>query len=170
MTIKIGGGGYRTTLQLQLALEVFSDEFAVEAAVLDEDFVGALAGDDDSAEVDSGDVGLERCGVAHGTAVVRVVELHAEALDEVEVGVVAGEGEDEVVGDGQAARGRGDGYVVFGDVGDIAGEVGGDLAVPDAVVDVGQDPILHVGVHLLAAMDEGNARAVAPEVERVDGG
>jgi hypothetical protein len=42
----------------------------VEASVLDEDLVGALAGDDDSGEVDAGDVGLESGGVAEGAAVV----------------------------------------------------------------------------------------------------
>src|ERR1017187_9139555 len=118
MTIKIGG--YRTTLQLQLALEVFRDELAVEAAVLDEDFVGALAGDDDSAEVDAGDVRLERGLIANRAAVIGFVELHAEALDEIEVGMVAGEGKDEVIGDGHIAVGCGDGDVVLGDVGDVA--------------------------------------------------
>ncbi len=52
---------------------------------------------------------------------------------------------------------------------DGAGEEGRDLAILDAVVDVGQDPVFDVAVHLRAAMDEGDARAVAPEVERRDG-
>ncbi len=77
----------------------------MEAAVLDEYLVGAFAGDDDAGEVDAGDVGLKRCGVADRAAVVRVVEGDAEALDEAEVGVVAGEGEDEVVGQGDGAGG-----------------------------------------------------------------
>ena len=68
------------------------------------------------------------------------------------------------------AAGGGDGEVVFGDARDGGGEVGGDLAVLDAVVDVGQNPVLHVVVHLGAAMDQGDARAVTPEVERGDGG
>ena len=49
-------------------------------------------------------------------------------------------------------------------------EVGCDLAVLDAVVDVGENPVLHVAMHLGAAMHEGDACAVAPEIERGDGG
>ena len=77
---------------------MLGDECAVEAAVLDEDFVGALAGDDDAGEIDAGNVALERGGIADRAAVVGLVELDAEPLDEVEVGMVAGEREDEVVG------------------------------------------------------------------------
>ena len=75
----------------------------MEAAVFDEDFVGALAGDDDAGDVNAGDVGLEGGGIVDGAAIVFGVEMDAEALDEGEVGVVAGEGEDEVVGDGEGA-------------------------------------------------------------------
>src|ERR1035441_934502 len=107
MTILIGEG-VRQNLQLQLALQVFRDELAVEAAVFDEDFVGALAGYDDSTEVDAGDVGLKRRLIAHWAAIVGFVEFDAEAFDEVEVGMVAGEGEDEVSGDGHIAVGCGD--------------------------------------------------------------
>ena len=89
--------------------EVLGDELAVEAAVFDEYLVGAAAGEDDTGEVDAGDVGLERRGVADGGAVVGLVEADAEFFQEAEVGVVAGEGEDEVVGDGNLASGGGDG-------------------------------------------------------------
>ena len=54
--------------------------------------------------------------------------------------------------------------------GDCRGKVGGDFAVLDAVVDVGQDPVLNMAMHLRAAMDQGDARAMSPEVERGDGG
>ena len=110
-------------------LEVFGDELAVEAAVLDEDLVGAPAGEDDSGEVDAGDVGLQRRGVAERAAVVGLVEADAELLQEAEVGVVSGEGEDEIVGDADAAAGSGEGDLVLGDARDGGGEVGGDLAV-----------------------------------------
>jgi len=71
----------------------------VEAAVFDEDFVGAFAGYDDAGEIDSGDVGFEGGGIADGATGVGFVETYAEGLDEAEVGVVAGEREDEMVGD-----------------------------------------------------------------------
>ena len=86
-------------------LQVFGDELAVEAAVFDEYLVGAAAGDYDTGEVDAGDVGLQRRGVADGAAVVGLVEADAELLQEAEVGVVSGEGEDEIVGDADAGRG-----------------------------------------------------------------
>ncbi len=70
----------------------------MEAAVFDEDFVGALAGNDDSGEIDSGYVGFEGGGIADRAAGVGFFELHAERLDEIEVGVIAGQGEDEMVG------------------------------------------------------------------------
>ena len=89
----------------------------------------------------------------------------------VEVGMVAGEGEDEVVGQGErcppvVARVTVSSVMLR----DRAGEVCGDLVVLDAVVDVGQDPVFDVAVHLRAAMHEGNARAVPPQFERGDGG
>ena len=55
-------------------------------------------------EINAGDVGLEGGGVADGAAGVFGVELDAERFDEGEVGVVAGESEDELVGDGEGAR------------------------------------------------------------------
>src|ERR1017187_8443350 len=110
------GGGVGQKSQLQLALQVFGDELAVEAAVLDKYFVGAFAGDDDAGEVDAGDVGFERGRVAYGAAVVRLVQLHAQPLDKPEVGVIADESEDKVVGQRDPAVGRGQGDVVFRDL------------------------------------------------------
>ena len=75
----------------------------MEAAIFDEDLVGALAGDDDSREVDSGDVALECCRVADRAAVVGFVRLTPSRSMKAEVGVVAGEGEDEVVRQGEVA-------------------------------------------------------------------
>ena len=77
--------------------EMLGDELAVEATVFDEDFVGTLARDYDSGEIDSGDVTLECRGVADGAAVVAFVEGDAEAFDKAEVRMIAGERENEVV-------------------------------------------------------------------------
>src|SRR5438067_1135585 len=137
---------------LQLSFQVFGDEFAVEAAVLDEDFVGALAGYDDASEVDAGNVGFERGRVAEWAARVGLVQCDAEALDELEVRVVAGEREDEVVANRERAGRRLQRDLVFGDVGDAGVEVSRDLAVLDAIIDVGQDPVLHMPVHLRPAV------------------
>jgi hypothetical protein len=142
----------------------------MESPVFDEDLAGAIAGYDDTGEIDAGDVALERCRIADGATIIGGVQLDAEVLDEAEVGVVAGEGEDEVVGDDLGAFGGGEGHVIFRDAGDNCVEVGGDLAVLDAIVDVGEYPVFDVAVHLRAAVDEGYAGSVAPEVEGCDGG
>src|ERR1700754_2191683 len=88
--------------------EMASDERAVEAAVLDEDLVGALARYDDAGEVDAGDVAFERCGIADGAAAVGFVEAYAEFFDKAEVWVVAGEREDELVCEDELALGCGE--------------------------------------------------------------
>ncbi len=69
----------------------------MEAAVFDEDFVGPLAGDDYASEIDAGDVAFERRGIADWAAVVGFVQLHAQAFDEVEVRMIASQGEDEMI-------------------------------------------------------------------------
>ena len=60
--------------------------------------------------------------------------------------------------------------VVRPDLDHRAAEVSGDFAVLDAVLDVGQDPVLDVIMQFRSAMDQGHARAVPPEIERRDGG
>jgi len=142
--------------------QMLGDELAVEASVFDEDLVGSLSGDDDSGEVDSWHVAFERGGVADGAARVGLVQGDTEALDETEVGVIAGEGEDEVIWQGEFALGSGEGDGVFGDADDAGVEVRVDFAVLDAVVDVGEDPVFDVAVHLGAAVDEGDFRSVTP--------
>ena len=78
-------------------LQIHCDQLAVEAAVLDKDLVGPLAGDDDSGEVDARDIALERRRIADRAAVVRFVQLHAERSMKLEVRVIAGEREDELI-------------------------------------------------------------------------
>ena len=52
----------------------------------------------------------------------------------------------------------------------VAVEVGLDLSVLDAVLEVGLDPVLHVMVQLRSAMHQRDARAVPPQIERRNGG
>ena len=146
----------------EFSLEVFGDELAVEAAVLDEDFVRPFAGDDDASEIDAGHVRFEGRWVADGAAVVGLVKLHAETLDEVEVGMVPREREYEVIRNGEAAARGGESDVVLGDVGDGGGEVRGDLPILDAVIDVGQDPVFDVAMHLRTTMDKSHLCTMSP--------
>src|SRR6185437_8578913 len=83
-------------LRLLLGGEGGGDLYAVETAVLNEDFVGAGAGHDDSGEIDTGYVAFERFLVADGEA-VDAGTGDAETFEKSEVGMIAGESEDEVV-------------------------------------------------------------------------
>jgi hypothetical protein len=112
----MGEGGTPEMLSFQIPFKVFSDELAVEAAVFDEDFVGAFAGDDDAAEVDARNIGLERGGIADRASIVGCVECDAERFDESEVGVVTGQREDEVIWQRDRACGCCKGDVVFADI------------------------------------------------------
>ena len=76
----------------------------VEAAVLNEDLVGARAGHDHPGQINARHIALQRLRIADGQP-VRPFEAHAQPLQKVEVGMVAGHGEDKVVGDGVAALG-----------------------------------------------------------------
>ena len=100
----------------ELRAERIGDELAVEASILDEDLVGALAGHDDAGKVDAGYVGLKRAGVANRAAIIGLVQADAKALNEGEVGVVAGKGEDKVVFKGESALRRLQDHLIFGDV------------------------------------------------------
>src|ERR1700730_13860471 len=51
-----------------------------------------------------------------------------------------------------------------------AAEVGGNFAILDAVLNVGQNPILHVAMEFRPAMYQDHARAVPPQVKSRDGG
>src|SRR5579875_1979552 len=100
-------GRRRITMSLaEFLREVGGDHGAMEAAVLDEDLVRPLAGDDHAGNVESGHVGLQRLGLADRAARVAWVELYTERLDKGEVRVIPGQREDEVVADGLLALGR----------------------------------------------------------------
>ena len=105
-------------LEEKLRAERVRDLLAVKAAVFNEDFVRALTGYDHAGEVDARDIGLKRAGIVMRDLIVGGVERDAKRLDKGEVGVVAGEGEDEVVRQGEGARGGGKGDGVGGNIDD----------------------------------------------------
>ena len=57
--------------------QMFGDELAMETAVLDEDFVGALAGDNHACKINSRDVGFEGVAVADGATRVGSVQVNS---------------------------------------------------------------------------------------------
>ena len=85
----------RYLLSSQFVLQIGGDEFAVEAAVLDENFVGPRAGDDDPGQIDSRHIALQRyrstTGFRSGPSSSR------RSFKELEVGMVAGQREHVVV-------------------------------------------------------------------------
>src|SRR5579864_4739292 len=80
----------------QLLAQIGGDELAVEASILDEDFIGARAGHDYTRHVDSRHIALQRLRVANRAALLRR-KLNSHAGQEVVIGVVAGHGENKIV-------------------------------------------------------------------------
>ena len=141
---------------------------AMEATVLYEDFVGSRAGYDDAGEIDTGDVAFEGLRIEGGGSVL-AVESDAEGFEELEVGVIAGHGEDEIIFECALAFGGAETDGIRGNFLDGGVEGAVDFVMADAVFYVRENPVFYVAMHLVAAMDKGNAGAVPPEIERSDG-
>src|SRR6516162_5385842 len=105
----------------------------MKAAVLDEDFVGAHARDNDSGEVNAGDAAFQRLGVNNRSLVVIAAQPASETADELEVGVIAGHGEDPVVWEMPFSFGCAQYHLVGGDFFHRTVEIGVDLSGLDAV-------------------------------------
>ncbi len=115
----------------------------MKAAVLDEDFVGVGAGDDDSGQINSRAFALQRLGIRDGLRRGRI-QMDPVVGHELEVGAVAGHGKDEIVLDGDFAFRRLQHHFVRPDLFDDRVEVALDFAALDAVFNVRLDPIFHV--------------------------
>ena len=153
----------------QLAAQIFGDLPPVVASVLDENFVGVHSRDDDARQIDSGNVALQGVGVDHRLGGGLLGELDAERAQEAEVGMIAGHGEHEIVLQPQLALRRVEQDRIRGDLAHGGVEVRGDFMVLDAIFDVGLDPVLDVGRDGRAAMHQGDARSVTPELQGGDG-
>src|SRR5215469_10555245 len=138
-----------------------SDLLAVEAAILDKNLVGARSGHDHTRDVDSRYVALERNRIAYRTTLFGG-EFDSHRAKKFIVGMISGEREDKVVLDFHLAFRGVQHDVICLDRLDRAAEVSSDLTVLDAVLDIGENPVLHVRMHLRPAMDEGDSRSMAP--------
>src|SRR5215469_2495003 len=133
---------------------------AVEAAVLDEDFAGVEAADEDSGDVNSGDVGFESFEVDFGLARFGV-ETNADGFEELEIGMIAGHGEGVKRGEFfRAAAILNDDFAGL-EAHDFGVEAGGDFSGADAIFDVGADPVFEGAAEFGSAMNESDARAAA---------
>jgi hypothetical protein len=81
------------------------DQRAVEAPILNEDLIGARAGHDHARQIDARHIALQRLRIANRQPVL-ALQAHAQCFKELEVGMIAGHGEDKVVLHGLAALGR----------------------------------------------------------------
>src|SRR5580765_1163921 len=70
----------------ELPLKIQRDLAAVKAAILDENLVRAVAGDNDTGKVDARDVGFERFQVDAGFAIREFSDLYADASKEIKIG------------------------------------------------------------------------------------
>src|SRR5215467_638275 len=129
------------------------DLLAVKAAILDKNLVGARSGHDHTCNIDSRHVALERNGIAHRTTLLGR-EFDSHGAKKFIVGMISGEREDKVVLDSHLAFRRVQYDAICFDLPDGAAEVGSDLPVLDAVLDIGEDPVLHVRMHLRPAIYE----------------
>src|ERR1039457_7027715 len=87
----------------------------VQAAILNEDFIGARTGHNHSSQVDARHIALQRLRVADRQPVV-AFEAHTQLAQKVEVGVVASHGKDKIVLDRLAALGCLQSYRVWSDL------------------------------------------------------
>src|SRR5271165_5263928 len=129
--------------RLQLSLEVGGDELAVEASVLDEDLAGAHSGNDDSGEINSRHIALQRLRIDDRTLVGFAAQLDAKRAEKFEVGMISGQSEDVVVGQRDHSLRRFEHDVLQRDLADAGIEVGFHLSCLVAVLDVGLDPVPH---------------------------
>src|SRR5215469_13888650 len=151
------GGGLRGAL---MAGDGGDNLAAVEASVLDEDFAGVEAADEDSGDVNSGDVGFESFEVDFGLARFGV-ETNADGFEELEIGMIAGHGEGVKRGEFfRAAAILNDDFAGL-EAHDFGVEAGGDFSGADAIFDVGADPVFEGAAEFGSAMNESDARAAA---------
>src|SRR5439155_16521420 len=51
-----------------------------------------------------------------------------------------------------------------------AAKIGRDVSILNAILDIGQDPILHMIVHFCSAMHQSHAGAVSPQIQSSESG
>src|SRR5439155_15653949 len=125
----------------ELLLDVRHDLLAVKAPVLDEDFVGVPAGNNDAGDVETGHVNLEGLRVTDGTVTFRI-NLHAGVPQQIDVRMVARQREDKVVlQTNRFALRVLNANPVLGNLLHLALEAGLDRSFLDPVLEVRPDPV-----------------------------
>src|SRR6266852_9416117 len=87
-----GKSGLGAAFSCPSCSQCLNDLLPVEAPVFDENFAGVPPADDHSREMDARHIALQRIRIQRRFAAFRI-KLHAQALDEREIGVVAGQRE-----------------------------------------------------------------------------
>src|SRR5215468_12706131 len=154
----------------EFALEVGGDLVAMEPAVLDKDLGGAVSRDNDSGQIDPGNIGFERFGVDTWAAIRWRADFDPDLAEKLQIRVIAGEREHKVVLEGQFAVRRIQYDRSRRDLPHYRVEVRLDFAVLDAVFDIGLDPVLHLVMDHRTAMHQRDSRPVSPQLERGNGG
>src|SRR5512141_1844462 len=145
---------------------IAEDLLAVVTAVLDEDLGDRASGNNAACHVDPRNVRLQRFGVERGAQGVGV-ELDSHAAEEREIGHEPGEGVDPVGPDPLLVTvdvpDRGPPGI---DPHDLGAEPAADLAGPQAVLQVGAEPVLDARLEARAAVDQRDPRSGAVELQR----
>ena len=141
----------------------------MKSAVLDKDLVGMSTRDDDAGEEDTFSYAFQRFGVERGL-LGGGVEEDSVVVEESEIGAVADHGEDEIVLDGDNARGRRKDDGIGTNFDYVGVEVRLYFSGGDAIFDVGLDPVFDVLVDGGATVNHGDAGTGPEEFEGCDGG
>src|ERR1035437_3226391 len=142
-------------------LQVFSDLFAVKAAVFDENFVGPRSRHDHPRNINSRNIALQRDRIANRAALL-LRQFNPHAAQKIVVRMVANQGEHEVILQADRAARRIDKNVVDADFLHRTVEVSLDLPILDAVFNVGLDPVFNMMVELPVAVDQCDTGSVPP--------
>jgi len=137
----------------------------VVAAVLDENATDLGASQDRARQVEVRDIGLQSLGIV-GRHAVGTLETDPGLFEEREIRLVADQRKDGVGADRETALRTVDEHRVGSDLEDPGAEDSPDRSGADAIFQIRLDPVLHTVGDRVASSQEGDAGAVAVEIER----
>src|SRR5882762_11048398 len=137
------------------------DLLAVESPIFDENFIGSRTRNDHPGHINPRHIALEGYGITNWTALVSR-ELDSRGSQEFIIGVVSRQGKHKIVLDCHFAFRRVQPDVIGRNLLHRTVEIGSDLPVLDAVLNIRKDPVLHMRVHLGTAMYQRYPRSMPP--------
>src|SRR5579872_555082 len=152
----------------ELLLQVLGNLPPVEAAVLNEDLVRLVPGDDNAGQINPRHIAFQAGRIA-GRAAKLTFNADSQRFQKLEIRPIPGERQNRLVRQHDGAVRRGQSNPVRIDAGHGAFEIRGDLAGFDPVLDIRLDPVFDVAVHRRPTVHQRDPRAVAPQFQGSDG-